>query len=172
MKAKKIECTLSQDLISVDFSTALDECYRIMRNNWIRHLPITNSWNEIVGILSDRDLMRAANSHIMGKMPIQWDRLEFDPQKVAGDFMASPVRSFDSSSPTDDVVAKMIESKVSAFLITKEDKVIGIVTTEDMLRLLHHILQESNTRWPAKLENFFLSPLVQKASQMMSDMGI
>ncbi|MGE0633988.1 MAG: CBS domain-containing protein [Pseudobdellovibrionaceae bacterium] len=168
----KIECSLSPELISVDFSAKLEEAYQIMRNNWIRHLPVTNSWSEIVGILSDRDLMRAANSQIYASTPMHWEKLEFDPQRVVGDYMTSPVRSFDSETATDRVIVEMISTKTSAFLITKDAKVIGIVTTEDMLKLLHHILQESGSRWPAKLENFFLSPLVQRTSQMVSDMGI
>lgn len=171
---------LTKNLVRVDYSAKLDEAYSLMKNNWIRHLPVMNSWDEIVGILSDRDLMRAADSHLENTNQntnqtsgdLSSEKPRFDPNCIVGDYMSAPVKSFDVATPTKKVLDRMLEDKVSAFLITDNNEMIGIVTTEDMLRLLSHLLEDKQRRWPARLENFLSHPVFQKTSQLLSDMGI
>ncbi|MNL75988.1 hypothetical protein D3C87_2018830 [compost metagenome] len=66
----------------------------------------------------------------------------------------------------------MIEEKVSAYLITDNDEVIGIVTTEDMLVLLENFLTEADSARPRTLLDFLMNPVVQKTVRMVSDAGI
>lgn len=46
---------MSRDLVTVDPSTSLRDCARIMADRWIRHLPVVEN-GRLVGVVSQRDL--------------------------------------------------------------------------------------------------------------------
>ena len=63
------------------------------------------------------------------------------------DFMASPVRSISRDSAIEEVAQKMLNDKISAFLVMDHGKaVVGIVTTDDLLKLLVKLLQKEPGR--------------------------
>ncbi|MCB0368402.1 MAG: CBS domain-containing protein, partial [Bdellovibrionales bacterium] len=104
--------------------------------------------------VSDRDLLRA----------------QAETQKVK-ELMSSPVKTFYIETPVKTIVHAMIEGKVSAFLITKKEEIIGIVTTEDMLLLLSQVLTESN-KTELILSQYLSSPLFQQSINMLNQAGI
>ncbi|KYG62146.1 HPP family protein [Bdellovibrio bacteriovorus] len=146
---------ISRKLITVPTTATAAEAQRLMANYWIRHLPVMDEEDDyIIGMLSDRDLMRASS-------------LEVTVDKI----MTSPIKTFDIDTPIDDVVEAMIEEKVSAFLITKEEEVVGIVTTEDMLLVLHQVLKkEDTTTW--NLSEILVNPALQRAAYLVGQAGI
>lgn len=146
---------ISRKLITVPTTATAAEAQRLMANYWIRHLPVMNEEDDyIIGMLSDRDLMRASS-----------------PEVTVDKIMTSPIKTFDIETPIDDVVEAMIEEKVSAFLITKEEEVVGIVTTEDMLVVLHQVLKKDDTTtW--NLSEILVNPALQRAAYLVGQAGI
>lgn len=147
---------MSRKLMVISGSSTVSDGLQMMRNFWIRHLPVIDENNEfIIGIVSERDLLASTNTG-----------------KEISSIMSTPVRIFDVGTPLDSVVHAMIEEKVSAYLITDNDEVVGIVTTEDMLSLLESLLTEKDSERPRTLLDFLMSPVVQKTVRMVSDAGI
>lgn len=146
---------ISRKLITVPTTATAAEAQRLMANYWIRHLPVMNEEDDyIIGMLSDRDLMRASS-----------------PEVTVDKIMTSPIKTFDIETPIDDVVEAMIEEKVSVFLITKEEEVVGIVTTEDMLVVLHQVLKKDDTTtW--NLSEILVNPALQRAAYLVGQAGI
>src|SRR5690606_10557604 len=52
----RISEVMTTELITVSSETGIDECMRLMTNNFIRHLPVVNG-NELVGIISIGDVV-------------------------------------------------------------------------------------------------------------------
>ncbi|MCK6597108.1 MAG: CBS domain-containing protein [Bdellovibrionaceae bacterium] len=149
----KNQITRQLTCLPIDANVALAKT--TMNNNWIRHLPITDTTGEkVLGIVSDRDLLRAKN----------------EEQKLE-ELMSSPVKTYDLETPVKTIVHSMIEGKVSAFLVTKQEAVIGIVTTEDMLLLLSQILTETN-RTELYLSQYLSNPILQQSVNMLNQVGI
>ena len=146
---------MSADLITVKKDTTAGDAQRLMTNFWIRHLPVIDEAEEaIVGILSERDLLRSPSPDI----PVE-------------QLMSSPLKTFSVDATLVEVVDAMIDEKISAFLITKGDQVAGIVTTEDMLIVLSELLQEDNRRtWV--LSELLVNPNLQRAAYIISQSGI
>lgn len=146
---------ITRHLVTIDKNATAEDAYKLMTNNWVRHLPVLDSENDlIVGMLSDRDLMRAPTN----KKPVY-------------ELMSSPVRTFEITTPVKKVVQTMIEDKLSAFLITRNEDVVGIVTTEDMLLLLAQFLtEEESSKWV--LGEFLVNPALQSGVNMVSQAGI
>lgn len=146
---------MSRKLITVGRETTAKEAQRIMTNFWIRHLPVMDEpTGMIVGMLSERDVLRSPS-------------LETPVEQL----MSSPVRTFGIETPLVSVVEAMIDEKLSAFLITKEDEVVGLVTTEDMLVVLNEILKGDESRaWV--LNEILINPALQRAAYIIGQAGI
>lgn len=146
---------MTHKLITVNKHVTAHEAYKVMVVNWIRHLPVTDDSGEyIVGMLSDRDLLRSPH-----------------PTTPIFELMSAPVKTFDVETPVKKVVQTMIDDKVSAFIITEKEEIVGIVTTEDMLLLLAQVLEdEESPKWI--LSEFLVNPVFQRAVNMAAQAGI
>lgn len=147
---------MTRKIVTVGTNTTAAEAYRLMSNFWIRHLPVVDAEEEfIVGMLSERDLLRTPS-----------------PETPVMKLMSSPIKTFSIETPVRDVVDAMIEEKVSAYLITKEDEVVGIITSEDMLVLLDQLLKgdESTLGW--SLNEILTNPALQRAAYLVGQAGI
>ncbi len=147
---------MTRKLVTVDKNASVEEALRLMKNYWIRHLPVMDESDEyIVGMLSERDLLSAAAKDL----PVH---------KV----MSTPIRTFDIDAPLKTVVESMIEEKISAYLITKGDEIAGIITSEDMLFFLDQMLTEDEGSKPWVLGDLFANPALQKAAYLVGQAGI
>lgn len=145
---------MTRKLITINRTATCAEASRLMTNYWIRHLPVVDEAEEfIIGMLSERDLLAATSD-----IPVE-------------EIMTTPLRTFSIDTPLRTVVDSMIEEKISAFLITKEDEIVGIVTSEDLLILLDELLkQEGSHGWD--LSELLVNPALQRAAYLMGQAGI
>ncbi|MDZ4662049.1 MAG: CBS domain-containing protein [Pseudomonadota bacterium] len=132
----------SKDLITALWSETLDSAYQKMGRAHIRHLPVINDDGEVVGIISDRDFQRAIWVQSDDRIP----KARFDVAANVKDYMTTPVESVPSDAKLSDVARRMVIEKISAFLVTKNENIIGIITHEDLLRALVHLLETRTDR--------------------------
>ncbi|MDG0816324.1 CBS domain-containing protein [Bdellovibrio svalbardensis] len=151
----ELKNNMTHSLITISKNATAAEAYSVMNSEWIRHLPVIEDTTDyIVGIISDRDLLKAPHS----TTPIY-------------SLMSSPVRCFDISTPVRTVVKSMIDNKLSAFLITDKSEVAGIVTSEDMLLLLSQLLKDDHSaKWI--LSEFLVNPVLQRSIDLAAQAGI
>lgn len=160
MKNLNASENMTKKLITVSWHEPIEKASRLMEMHRIRHLPVLDSQAKVVGILSDRDVLRATNP----------SRLGFSPTAVIGDFMSWPVVTVSASTPVRQIAEGMIDEKLSAFLVTKgKDEVVGIVTTEDLLRLLIKLMKEEGAGVSSAVA---YNPLVHELIQEMECAGI
>lgn len=146
---------MTRTLITINRTATSAEAQRLMTNYWIRHLPVVDEAEEfIIGMLSERDLLAATSADV----PVE-------------EIMSTPIQTFSINTSVREVVDAMIDEKISAFLITKENEVVGIVTSEDMLILLDQMLkQEGSHGWD--LSELLVNPALQRAAYLMGQAGI
>ena len=146
---------MSRKLLVISESDTVENALHMMRNNWIRHLPVLDHNNEaVIGMVSERDLLASIKTQI--------------PVRAV---MSTPVKIFDVGTPLDSVVHAMISEKISAYLITDNEEVIGIVTSEDMLVLLEELLTNDDSK-PTTVMDLLMNPVLQRTMNMMSQAGI
>ena len=135
-----LKSNIKRDLIVIRSGESIEEALMRMKNHHIRHLPVVNKEDEIIGFLSDRDLLRALDTE----------------ERVVDAVMQTSILKFDIRTPMRDLVGDMIKRKISAFLVTENGKTVGIITSEDMLAVLYEILKEEGEA-PSLLEDFIYS---------------
>ncbi len=131
MRAKITEI-MSTALATIKSTDGLLESYIKMKENKIRHLPVKDSHGNVIGIISDRDFQRAMES-----VPSNPENaVDFGSGGLVRDYVCSSVKSVPFDTELISVVQEMIDSKISAVLITSDDKTIGIITHGDLLKIL------------------------------------
>ena len=147
---------MTRKLVTIHSNESSAEALRLMKNFWIRHLPVLDEEeNYIIGMLSERDILSPSAKDT--------------PVKA---IMSTPIRTFDIETPLKNVVESMIEEKISAYLITKNDEVVGIITSEDMLLFLDQILTEKDENPSWVLGDLLSSPTLQKAAYLVGQAGV
>ena len=112
-------------------------------------------------MLSDRDVQRAMVSTIEHEPRGRGtsETIVFDPETRVKDYMSWPVEAVDQNTGIKLIAERMIAEKISSFLVSKNEKIIGIVTTEDLLRVLIELLAEpqAGAEWTLNhlMENTF-----------------
>ena len=142
---------MKKKLITLALDAPISEAHKIMTQKKIRHLPILGPSGDVLGILSDRDVMRAMrpSKEPMAGAPVDYD---FDPRLRVSDFMSWPVITTTGQTPLLEITRRMVQSKVSSLLVTDATGgPAGIVTTEDLLKLLARMLEKEKPAKPVLL---------------------
>ena len=120
-------------LLVTSWKASLSDAYHVMHAKNIRHMPVVDDEEKLVGIITERDFHRAM-------MPYPGDPLSkdhhtrFDPQAVVREWMSWPVEIIDERQSIAEAARLMLDQKISALVVTDGDDVVGIVTTDDLLR--------------------------------------
>jgi signal-transduction protein with cAMP-binding, CBS, and nucleotidyltransferase domain len=82
--------------------------------------------------------------------------MTFNPHHTVEDFMSWPVQTVSELASVEEVAKKMIEQKVSAFVVNGPNHYFkGIITTDDLLQYLVELLHNSETIQKAPIHQFF-----------------
>lgn len=133
MASKTVRDAMTEDVLAVKRSTTLDEVYELMHDNLIRHVPVVDGSDELVGIVSHRDLAAALGEYVKGPMMKQSQLLE---GRTAQDIMA---RGLETVSPDDDLVTAaeiLLENKFGCLPVVEGAHLIGILTEADFVKIV------------------------------------
>lgn len=118
MTSRSASQEMSRAVVTIEARATLRAALESMQGGHFRHLPVIDD-NELVGILSDRDL-----------------RIEA-PDLLVADVMTKCVETCDESDSLGDVADRMVEHEISALpVVDGQRRLIGIVTSSDLLKYL------------------------------------
>ena len=107
------------------------EAIDVMASHNIHHIPVM-SGSHLVGIVTERDVMRARIEHAgrLGTVTLL-------------DICQRDVLSVDPVTPVDEVVRRMLGRNVGSVVVVDGGFVVGIFTTTDALRLLRDFFSQT-----------------------------
>jgi acetoin utilization protein AcuB len=107
---------------------SLAAAHQMMREHQVRHLPVLDG-GRIVGLVSQRDLA------LIESLP------DVNPAEVlVEDAMVEDVFTVAPDAPIAEAIESMIERKLGSALVCEHERVVGVFTTIDALRVLHEVL--------------------------------
>lgn len=129
MKAQDI---MIHDVICVDVDACLPEVKAVMEQNGFHHLPVVEN-EQLVGIISDRDLLRMISPFINSLSEQQRD-IETLNHAAHQVMTRQPVTAKVDSS-IEEIVTWMTKVTISCVpIIDDNNRVLGIITWRDVLR--------------------------------------
>jgi len=139
----KVKDLMRTNVVSLRVGDTLGVAEDIMSMGRIRHLPVVDEENRLVGLVSQRDLFRASISSVLG-----FDRSkehEWMGKIRIRDIMAKQVVTIDPEAGVTDAVEKFIEEKFGCLPVTDaEGKLVGLLTETDCLRCFRDLLKMGN----------------------------
>lgn len=133
---------MSTEIITVKENTDIRDLIKIFVNNEISGIPVLNHESSLIGVVSSADVLKKESSHTFYHTTMV-KNYELELLEDAK-FFEQPVSSIMSTDlitiKPDATIAKMAkimyEKKIHRLLVQEYDKLVGIVTTFDLLKLL------------------------------------
>ncbi len=133
------------EVVTLKVDDALDLADDIMRLGRIRHMPVVVN-NRLAGILSQRDLFRAAISSVLEFEP--GPQREWLSKIEVRHVMTRHVETARETTPLRHAVATMLEKRIGCLPVVggaAGDEIVGLVSETDCLRFLGQRLANASS---------------------------
>lgn len=129
---------MSHPVITIHPDTPMQDALSLMRKENIRRLPVVNKRGQLVGIVSEMDLMQASPSDAT-TLSI-WE-LNYLLSKIKiNEIMTKEVQTVSTDTPLEEAARIMADSKIGGLPVVKNGEVVGIITETDLFKIFLEML--------------------------------
>jgi len=110
------------------------EIQQLMREKKFRHMPIIDEGGNLVGLVTQRSLLRALPSDVSG-----FSRFEIDyllAKTKAKDVMMADVKTIDEDLSIEEAARIMADEKIGCLPVCHEGQMVGIITDHDLFGIM------------------------------------
>jgi CBS domain-containing protein len=122
---------MTTDLFTVRPDDIVDFAATLMDWRHVRHVPVENDAGEMVGLVSHRALLRLVAQGRVGK----------EHQVTVAEIMNAEPITIHADTPTVEAIRLMREKKLACLPVTRDDKLVGIVTEHDLIIVASYVLE-------------------------------
>lgn len=132
--------SMTSNVITVDKGAGILEARDKMAAHCIRHLPVVEEDNRLIGIITDRDIRSALPSTVILDYENRKEKEKISDLKVKDIMTINPV-TVSPSYTIQDVLLLVLQTKVGAFpVVDEKGKLQGIISVDDLLRAFVNVL--------------------------------
>ena len=135
----KVRELMTEHVISVRPDTSLREAAALLTKHRITGLPVVNDAGEVVGVLSETDIVAKASGSADRGGALSWlfgsdaGAAKLTAQTVA-EAMSAPATTITPARPVHEAARKMIAEGVNRLPVVDKGKLVGILTRADIVR--------------------------------------
>jgi acetoin utilization protein AcuB len=129
--------------VTVTPDTVVSEALSTMRQNKVRRMPVLDRKGNLVGIISEKDLLYASPSpatslnvyeigYLLSKLKIK-------------EIMSKEVITVTENAPLEEAARIMVDNRVSGLPVMEGDKLVGIITETDIFKTLLEMMGARDT---------------------------
>lgn len=131
-----VEEIMKTNVITLQPTASIAEALQLLQKNRIRHIPITDKEDHVIGIVSDRDVSDASPS-IFHK---QTDHTELNNEIQT--IMIETVFTVHPLDFVEEIARIFYDEEFACLPVVSDNKLVGIITEKDML---HTLIQLTGT---------------------------
>ena len=135
-----ISNSMTRKVIIVSPDDSIFKAQELMAENKIRHLPVTDPDNRLIGVVTDRDIRSALPYTFFKSTPSEEEKKKFAELKIKDIMTQDPI----TISPTytiQDALLMIQDARVGALPVVKDDGTLaGIISVRDLLRAFINVL--------------------------------
>jgi acetoin utilization protein AcuB len=113
---------MTEDPVTITESATVGQALAIIDEKNVRHLPVLDELGSLVGILSERDLWRAAGEASVSQV------------------MTREVVTVTEYTALEEAARIMADHKISSLPVMRHDKLVGIITETDLFMIFLELL--------------------------------
>lgn len=138
----KVQDIMTEDVFTLTVNDSLTDARKLMMEHAIRHIPVVNDTNELVGLISQRDVLAAEESSLSAIDSD--DRLSREMQIKISDFFHQNITTISPSAPVIKAALYMQKHKIGSLPVTVEGKLVGLITDSDFVNVAINLLELNN----------------------------
>lgn len=136
----KIEDLMSTNVTCIDIDERLAMVRELFIEHEFHHLMVTNSQGDLVGVISERDYLKATNSNI--ELPSANEKDLAMLNKRVHQVISKKLVAIQQGSTFNQAIKVFHENKVSCLpIINRDNKPVGIITWRDVIAWLYSKVQ-------------------------------
>ena len=121
LEAKDI---MTKRVICINKDTPIFEAIRLMADNNITGIPVVENDLNLVGMLSEQDVLRLFHTY------------DDEKDRTVNDFMTQPAIHFEENEPLLDVCYCLRDNSIRRVPVTSNGKVSGVISRSDILKCI------------------------------------
>jgi CBS domain-containing membrane protein len=144
MAATTVGDIMARDLLTLDASSTLKDAHDLMREKSIRHIPVVDKLTgKLLGVLTQKRMIATVMSLLSDYGVSALERRERQCRVV--EIIDPDVESVDVKAPLTEVVPFFLKNRHGCLtVVDSEQRLTGIVTSSDFVRLCAELLKERN----------------------------
>lgn len=123
----------------------LAEARKMMSEHHIRHVPIVTGDGYLVGVVSQRDVLAAADSTVLPDQPAH--RAE-ERYVALSTIMTSPVKTVDEHASLRGAALMLQQNRLGCLPVLRDDRLVGIVTDSDFVTVAIALIEQLEASEP------------------------
>lgn len=139
----KVKDLMSSPVFALRKTDTLHNVRELMQMQRIRHVPIVTNENVFVGLVTHRDLLSATVSHLADVDPET--QREIDAGIPILEIMRTDPVTIPPDERLDNAARLLLNHKYGCLPVVERDKLVGILTEADFLRLTIQLLEALGT---------------------------
>lgn len=137
MKNDLVQQWMNDDPITIDESNTLSTAFHLMTLNKVRHLPVLNDEEELVGILTWGDVREGRPKRETSQNLQQlWATTGLTALQDVSEFMTESPIVIGPTATIRQATEIMLTRKIGGLPVVDEEKLVGVITDSDVFRYL------------------------------------
>ena len=120
---------------TVEPDTPLEEAFALMQRENVRHLLVIRGGEDLLGVVTDRDLRRPSND---GNVMSVSELYRMGEDLTVADVMTEDPTTVGPHDLTAHAAKLMVDNKFNCLPVMRGSRVVGIITSSDLLAALVH----------------------------------
>ncbi len=129
----KVKDIMSKKVYYFGPDKTLDLIKETIEKAHVRHVPVIDKNQKLLGLITHRDILRMAFSEFGGIDKNKQN--EFDRVVTAKEVMRTKVITTTAQTDLREVARVMIDHKIGCLPVLEDEKVVGLITEADFLKL-------------------------------------
>lgn len=117
--------------------TVLD-AINLMTEKGVRHLPVTNRDGRLIGIVSEKELLKAAPSPVTSLNV--WEVKEMLHLLTINKIMSNKLITIEEDAPLEEAAVVMVVNKMDGLPVTRKGVLVGVITETDIFKSFLELL--------------------------------
>ncbi|NIO72569.1 MAG: CBS domain-containing protein [Anaerolineae bacterium] len=129
---------MSKHPTTITGDVPINQALQFMREQKLRRLPVLNKKGELVGIVSERDLLYASPSPVTS---LSIYELHYLVSKITvSEVMTRDIITVSEYTPLEEAARIMADNKIGGLPVMRDGKLVGIITESDLFKIFTEIL--------------------------------
>lgn len=139
---------MNTELFTLTEDDSVQDARALMSEHHIRHIPIVGDNKHLIGVVSQRDVLAAADSNLV----VSPEDAEAQEAFVSvSSIMSVSINTIKSSSSLRGAALYLQQEKIGCLPVVEDDKLIGIITDSDFVSVAINLMEQMEMKEPEDL---------------------